>query len=73
LIIRGNKLCRLVTRFFAEETRLLGKVIAEAHIKREQGDPPVRSRTVADGPGTPRHGNLTALISLGIPKLVRFA
>src|SRR6266478_4645799 len=52
--------------------RLLGKVIAKAHIKIEQGEPPVRSRTVADGPGTPRHGNLTALISLGIPKLVRF-
>jgi hypothetical protein len=48
-------------------------MIAKAHIKIEQGEPPVRSRTVADGPGTPRHGNLTALISLGIPKLVRFA
>jgi len=48
-------------------------MIAKAHITIEQGKRPVRSRTVADGPGTPRHGNLTALISLGIPKLVRFA
>jgi hypothetical protein len=68
----GNKRRRLVTRFFAEETRLWGKVIAKTPITIAQGEPPVRSRTVADDPGTPRHGNLTALISLGIPKLVRF-
>jgi hypothetical protein len=68
----GNKRCRLVTRFVAEETRLWGKMIAKAHIKMEQGKPWVRSRTVANDPGSPRHGNRTALISLGIPKLVRF-
>jgi hypothetical protein len=45
----GNKRRRLVTRFFAEETRPWGKVIAEAHIPIAQGEPPVRSRTVADG------------------------
>jgi hypothetical protein len=45
----GNKRRRLVTRFFAEETRLWGKVIAEPHIPIAQGEPPVRSRTVADG------------------------
>jgi len=74
----GNKPRRLVTRFFAEETRLWSKMIAKAliakaHIKIEQGKQPVRSRNIANDPGTPRHGNLTALISLGIPKLVRFA
>jgi hypothetical protein len=46
----GNKLRRLVTRFFAEETRLWGKVIAEARITIAQGEPSVRSRTVANGP-----------------------
>jgi hypothetical protein len=68
----GNKPRRLVTRFIAEETRLWGKMIAKAHIKIEQGKRPVRSRNVANDPGTPRHGNRTTLISLGIPKLVRF-
>ena len=68
----GNKLCSLVTRFFAEETGLWGKMIAKAHIKTDQGKRPVRSRTVANDPGTPRQGNRTALISLEIPKLVRF-
>jgi hypothetical protein len=47
-------------------------MIAKAHIKIEQGRRPVRSRMVADDPGTPQHGSRTALISLGIPKLVRF-
>jgi hypothetical protein len=68
----GNKLCALVTRFFVEETGLWGKMIAEAHVKIDQGKRPVRLRTVANDPGTPRQGNRTALISLGIPKLVRF-
>jgi hypothetical protein len=40
--------------------------------RSSSGEPPVRSRAVANDPGSQRQGNQTVLISLGIPKLVRF-